>query len=266
MSVEDTLLESVKEEDFQTEDADTSVDTQEPEAQSQKFERPPEVPVEFWDEDSGTFKGQDLYNAYKKEQERALGLRQKLSKGLPVPPKSAEEYRFVNSEGKEIEISEEDNEDAKNFRKLAFDVGLTQEQFSKLATQLGQFAGDEAKTEEELKLEAEEYQREELKKLGPRAGEIVRDLTQRGVAFVKNGVLSQQDYKVYESWLKSAEDIRVMQNILSSYEPSIPIEVRGDVEGMSEEEAQRLMNHPDYEIPGSEIHKKVTQYYQRAYG
>jgi hypothetical protein len=55
-------------------------------------ERPEGLPEDLWDYDNATFQSDKLYDAYQAEAKKALGLRQKLSEGLPKPPEKPDDY------------------------------------------------------------------------------------------------------------------------------------------------------------------------------
>jgi len=57
---------------------------------TQTFQKPDNLPAEFWDEEKGTYKSDSILSALEQEKQKALALRQKLSKGFHNVPDTAD--------------------------------------------------------------------------------------------------------------------------------------------------------------------------------
>jgi len=125
------MLGGTTESDFvqPSEDQDTSVKVCETKPEeAHKLQTPEQLTAQFWDEDNGSFKTNELIKEYKKEKDKSLGLRQKLSKGQPVAPESPESYQIDAAKmADEIGIEIPENDPGLDiFRKVAFENGLDQ--------------------------------------------------------------------------------------------------------------------------------------------
>lgn len=266
-----TLLGGAQKEDFQKESDDNQeqmIDVQETQKDTPKFEKPDDIPSDFWDEDNGTFKGNELYEEYKKEKEKALGLRQKLAKGAPKPPESPQDYKIdkdVLAERLNVEIPDDDA-GFNIFKDVAHKHGLDQETFQNVyldymekAIEHNGSMEDQPANEEQQK----EYIADEMKKLGDNAPQIVNTIKNWNKQLFNEGILSKEDLEASLNMGRSASEIRVI-NAYRQAAGNIAIpEKVGVIDGAeSYEEIQSIMSKPEYKSDPA-LQKKVQDYFER---
>ena len=279
MNEETGLLGGASEEDFvlPAEEQGTSVnafDTPEEKTEETvaKFERPEDLPSQFWDEENGTFKANDLFDEYKKEKKIALDLRQKISKGQPKPPESPESYQ-INHEKISEELGYEIPEDDAGiaiFKKVAFENGLDQDKFENILTGYMKEimnhpdSGGEESNEMSQEQQAA-YQKEELGKLGGNAEGIIKGIKNWNQQLFYDGVFSEDDLKVAQNMGFSAAEIRVLNKYRESAgNLSIP-DGGTHIDGMeSQQEIDKILASPEYETDPV-LQKKVSDYFHKKY-
>jgi hypothetical protein len=229
----------------------------------QKFEKPDNIPIEFWDEEKGTYNHNEILKALEEEKKKALSLRQKLSKGFHNVPETPDHY--------EIEGIPEDSgvndEQINEFKKIAHKNGLTQEQFNSLLKDFSEtFQPDENDTKAMSEEFATKIYQEEMAKLGNDAQNYINTIRGWGKSLVKTGALTQEDYKTLTGMAVTANEVKLLDKLrqVSGYIRSVP-SFEGDSDsGDLKAEADRLMSHPDY---GRDpvMQRKVQQIYQKLY-
>lgn len=269
------MLGGTTESDFvqPNEEQDTSVDVFETKAdETPKVQRPEDLPEQFWDEEKGVFKADELYDEYKKEKDKSLGLRQKLSKGQPVPPESPESYQLDAEKMAEAGLSIQDDDPGLNiFKQVAFDNGLDQEKFEKIFTEYME-AALESKEIQEMNQpqdpseeDQQAYIDSEIKKLGDNAQGQIQGIKNWFQQLHYDGVLSRDDLETAQNMGMNAKEIRVLGALRQSAgNLGIP-EISTLIDGApSEQEIQRMISSPEY---GSDpvLQKKVTDFYQQKY-
>ena len=267
------LLGGASEEDFKTpqEQEDTNVNVFESnDPKPITVERPEGLPEQFWDNESGTFKGNDLFEEYKKEKDKSLGLRQKLSKGVPTAPESPESYQINNenfADNLGYEIPENDI-GLGIFKKVAFENGLAQEQFEAIYTGYMKEAlnNEELQKENESNPEPSEedtqaYLKSEMEKLGPDATAVVQGIKNFNQQLLYDGLISKEDFSTAQNMGMSASEVRVMNAYrMKAGDISIP-ESPSSIDGMeSELEIRNIMSSPEYENDPA-LQKKVSDFY-----
>lgn len=252
---------------------ETSINTFEVEPEVAKLERPDDLPAEFWDEDSGNFKSNDIFQEMKKQKDIALGLRQKLSKGIPKSeaPESPESYQIdvvnlADSTGLEIP---EDDISLGIFKKVAFENGLSQEQFEAIYTGYMKDANNNeelmAQSDGQDQGDQQEYIDAEMGKLGKDAPALVQGIKNWNQQLFYDGLFNEEQLKTAQNMGMSAEEIRVI-NIYRSAAGDLAIPEMGNtIDGMSsQQEIDKIMASPDYENDPV-MQKKVTDYFQKKY-
>lgn len=267
------LLGGASEEDFKTpqEQEDTSVNVFESnDPKPITVERPEGLPEQFWDSESGTFKGNDLFEEYKKEKDKSLGLRQKLSKGIPSAPESPESYQ-VNAENLADTIGYEIPEGDIGldiFKKVAFENGLAQEQFEaiytgymKEALNNKDFQKENESNPEPSEEDTQAYLKSEMEKLGPDATAVVQGIKNFNQQLLYDGLISKEDFSTAQNMGMSASEVRVMNAYrMKAGDISIP-ESPSSIDGMeSELEIRNIMSSPEYENDPA-LQKKVSDFY-----
>jgi len=274
--VETGMLGGTTEADFEkpSEEQDASVDVFETKTEeTPKLQRPEDLPAEFWDEENGTFKANDLFEEYKKEKDKALGLRQKLSKGAPAAPESPDAYQIDSTKMAEetgVEIPE--NDPGLNiFKQVAFENGLDQEKFENIvhgymkasmnSKELQEMSQPQGPSEEDQKA----YRDEEMKKLGDNAQGQIQGIKNWNQQLFYDGVLSKEDFETAQNMGMSAKEIRVINAYRQAAGNMTIPEVSSPIDGApSEQEIQKIIASPEY-ASDPVLQKKVTDYYQQKY-
>lgn len=236
-------------------------------------ERPEGLPEDLWDYDNATFQGDKLYDAYQAEAKKALGLRQKLSEGLPKPPEKPDDY-VIEIPQEVSEYIKEDDATLAVVRQAAHSTGLSGEQ---LQTFVGLYLkglaegnlvnAEQGMSEEDIAQRDAEYITQEKAKLGANADQVIDSLRTWGVGLQNNGVLSEEDRQTLLHMGNSAAEVRVLSKLRAlTGEPTMPVRA-SDATGMpSPEELQSLVNKPEYKTDPSfraDVEKKFVMVYGR---
>lgn len=265
-----TDLEMPKQE---VEETSINVFAEEPETpEATKMERPEDLPAEFWDEEAGNFKSNDIYEEMKKQKDIALGLRQKLSKGIPTSeaPEAPESYQLDSENIAEVlgyEIPEDDV-GLGIFKKVAFENGLSQTQFESIFTGYMKEAvenEDLKYDDEQEQVDPQEYIDAEMGKLGKEAPALVQGIKNWNQQLFYDGLFNEEQLKTAQNMGMNAEEIRVI-NIYRAAAGNLSIPEMGNtIDGMpSQQEIDKIMASPDYENDPV-MQKKVTDYFQQKY-
>ena len=197
------------------------VSTQEEETvktESEKTERPEGLDDAFWDADNNKIKIEELHNAYKKAEEKSLGLRRKLSeKCSDKPPKDVNEYVLNESLN---ELLPADSETTTLLKEKALEAGLSKDKFNDFMSKVMPALQEKGilqqeLTEEEQKVQYEEFKRNELEKLGKDGPKILQTLVNWGEGLVNNGVLSKDELPIYNNMVNSAESMLVLTKLMN---------------------------------------------------
>ncbi len=232
----------------------------------QTFEKPEDLPNEFWDPENGTYKADEILKAYKAEQQKALGLRQKLSKGFQNVPQEMTAYQV---DAEDFEINDEGELNA--FREIAFNNKLTQEQFNGLIRDLHKYTSqlsDGDNSPEDRQQYAEQMFQQEMSKLGEDAPKIITNLRSWGRSMVQQGVMSEDDYKTFLDMPVTAEQVQILNKLryASGYIKDIPVNSIGVSSGPSREEIDKILASPEYDRGDPVLVKKVQDYFKQVYG
>lgn len=241
--------------------------------QTQTFERPKDVPEEYWDDKSGSYKGDQLLNALKAEQQKALGLRQKLSRGHQNAPSEANAYQ-LQVDDQDIQINEDDD-GIQLFRNIAFKNNLSQEQFNGVVSEFfnaykeGNLESNDNEDDdpEFAEEQAIAYMETERNKLGENANQILTNINAFGRQLYKQGVLSKDDLETFKNIGVSAENIRLLDKLRTAagYISDIPIDVQPLSNLPSKEEIDQIVASPEYQTDRV-LQKKVSDYFVKVYG
>lgn len=230
--------------------------------------RPEDLDESLWDDEKKEIKQDELLEAYKKEQEKSLGLRRKLSeKGNVKPPKDVNEYQLDESLN---EILPSDSETTSLIKDKALEAGLTTDQFNNFMTKLmpalnekGLIAKNEELSEEDQKAEYEAFKNTELEKLGPDGPKVLQALVNWGDGMVNTGAISQDELPVFQRMVTDAESMSLLMKI-RSLTGEIGIPVRTAVtEGLpSRGEIDNIIASKAYDEGDAKLHKKVKDYFE----
>lgn len=261
---EEKTVDQVEQEEYAKSQEEPTETTEE------KTERPEYIDEQFWNEEDGKIKEEDLAKAFKAEQDKALGLRRKLSeKGSIKPPKSAEEYTYTDEL---TEILPSDSPATSILREKALESGLSKEQFSdfigKIMPALSEKGlitkAEEPVSPEQQKQEFEEYRSSELAKLGSDGPKVLQKLANWGDGLVNNGILSRDEKPVYESMITDAASMVVLNKLMSlTGEASIPVKT-AVADGLpSRAEIDQIISSPEYEAGDARVHAIVKNYFEK---
>jgi hypothetical protein len=223
----------------------------------------------LWDAENNKIKESDLLEAYKKEQEKALGLRRKLSeKGNIKPPKDVSEYTIDES----LKDTLPDESPALAIMKdQALKSGLSKEQFNDFVKGLipelsekGLLKFDKELSDDEKAAEFEQFKTTELAKLGKEGPQVLQKIANWGNGMVNKGVLSKDELPVFESMVTSAESMVILNKIMGAYtnEPTIPVKTAVANGLPSRSEIDQIIASPEYEKGDAKLHKQVRDYFE----
>jgi len=250
-------------EDDTTPPGERPVLTNDREGIKQYFEKPEGFPDEFWDKENGVYKAEDIYKAYLNEQNRVLGLRQKLAKGFQEVPKDPSGYQIID----DLEVQNE--AEAEKLKALAHKAGLSQEQFSILLKEVHEsFSDDDGDDAEEVEMRAQRVYEEEMSKLGEEAPQMISNLRDWGRTLYKQGVYSEEEYKEFLNMPVTASQIRLLSKLrqVSGYTMDIPTQSSPTSGDYSREEINKILASPEYDRGDPVLRRKVEDYFNRMYG
>ena len=229
--------------------------------------RPDYISEEFWKD--GKLQEEDLAKAHKAEQDKALGLRRKLSeKGSVKAPKSVEEYSY-NEDINEILPS--DSPAAAILKEKALESGLSKDQFDSFISKImpalsekGMISKPEAEmTDEERDSEFNSFKEAELGKLGKDGPKILQKLANWGEGMVNKGVISPDEKPVFESMITDAPSMVLLTKLMSlTGESSIPVQTAVAGGLPSRAEIDQIIASPEYDAGNADAHKKVKAYFE----
>ncbi len=205
--------------------------------------KPEGFPDDLWDKEANAPKVNDLYSKYQEAEQRAKGLREKLSKGQQNAPKDPKEYEVkLNEEvAKVIKTDDPLFEEAK---KVAHKYGLSKDAYAGFMAEMAEFVAKTAQpanTDPEAEKAAiEAHKAEQLAKLGETGPQIVRAVAGWGSELASDGHFTEADHKAFKEMAFSAESVRVL-NILRSMiggGRDIPMAPAADGPSVAELEAQ----------------------------
>jgi hypothetical protein len=245
-SASEGLLDNAKIEDEQPEVEDEEeVDHVD---RSKLAERPDWLPERFWDDD----KGADYQGLAKSQAE----LYKKLRNGKHEAPEDGEyDLKFVGNK-----ISEDD-ELMTNFKTMASDRGLTQDDFESIVGMvLDSVPEVQEAPEEKFDMDAE------LAKLGPNAEAITNGVVKWAEGLVKTGAWTGEDFEEFKVMGGTAAGIRTLNRLRQYYgEKDIPVHATPEAEALpTESELREMVADPRYNTDTA-FRNKVAAAYERVY-
>lgn len=182
--------------------------------------RPDWLPQDAWDEAAKQPKADVLAKHLKAAEDRAKGLRDKLAKGLPKPPKDAKEYEFKASDKSKKYVADNDPVVAAA-APIALKYGLSKEQFAGFMgdmadtlAELSEKAQAEGTKEQELTPEEKaEIRTKEYAKIGTNAPQIIRAVESWGREMKAEGFLSEGDLEAFKSMAMNGDQVRVLNKL-----------------------------------------------------
>lgn len=201
-------------------------------------QKPEGLSDDLWDAETNDVKKDALLEAYKKEQEKALGLRNILSKKGGIPATSAEELTLQFEENDPLrDIIPDDDKGVEVFRKVALEAGLSKEVFEKLVKGYVKGMSDEGLIQAPSRLTPEEqatlqeaadkkFREEQMKILGNEGQQELKMLEHEFSTLAKRGSLTKEDIEVLQDATFDAKGVRAIAKLIKRYkgETIIPTE------------------------------------------
>lgn len=209
--------------------------------------KPEYLSDELWDSEKNEVKVADLMKAYESEQKKAKGLREKLSKGVDKAPEKAEDYAFNEN----VELNEED---ALFIKEVAKEAGFTNNQLNSfLEKVLERYSVNED-------IDHAEVMREEMKKLGDTAPQILRAVADFKNGLLSQGVINEEQAKTIERMANSAESVEML-NIFRTLigGESVPVKSMYSDGLPSDAEIFAMMGTEEYQKGNPEALRKVDE-------
>lgn len=180
-------------------------------------EKPEGLDDEYWDSENNQLNVQKLYDDKQAAEERAKGLRDKLSKGQPKPPENAEDYKLELPEELQ-ELVPADDPLMKKAQEHAHKLGMSQENFQEF---IGSMIGDMSEIAAELAEnppmltdeQKEEIKQTEYAKIGANAPAVIRAVETFGKELQAKGVFSESDLEAFKSMAVTGEQVRALNKM-----------------------------------------------------
>jgi hypothetical protein len=230
--------------------------------------RPDGLDNNYWDEESGSIKTDDLLKDFRAEQKKALDLRKIISqKGSVKAPKEISEYTYSEDLN---DIIPSDSETANLLKQTALDSGLSKQQFdsfiSKIIPSLQEKGiltmGDTPLNEAEQEIQAAEYREAELAKLGKGGKDVLQSIVNWGEGMVNKGILSKDELPVFQNMAIDAPSLVVLNKIMSlTGESSIPVRTAVPNGIASRAEVDEIIKSEAYQNGDTAAHAKVQAHF-----
>lgn len=180
-------------------------------------EKPEGLADEFWDEETNTPNVKAMYDAMKKQEQRANDLRSKLGKGVQKAPEKADDYTIDFSETASQHIPEDDPI-VNAGKEVAHKYGLSQEQYAGFMAEMADKLVDHAEEMAANPPELTDEQRSEIKKaeyakIGDNAPAVVRAVESWARGLHADGEFSEGDLEAFKTMAVSGEQIRVLNKL-----------------------------------------------------
>lgn len=244
------LLDGVEAEAETQEDSTTSAEAEishvaaDPEAESSEpLERPDWWPEKFWAKDDNEPMLEEIAKSYAE-------LEKKFRAG---DHKAPEDYTMDVFNG-----STEDDPVVGAYVEWAKKNGINQEAFDELASAVLEFGGNEA---QQIQVSLEQ----ERAALGPNADAIIKNMATWGQGFVDKGIWGQEDYEEFKIWGGTANGIKALQKLRSSYEGRVQIETAPSSDMPSKDELYEMVGKPEYKTDPA-YRRKVEKMFEQAFG
>jgi len=192
-------------------------------------EKPEWLPERFWADD----KGADYEGLAKSQNE----LYKKLRNGKHiVPDEGAYDLKFLNGN------VQEDDPLLENFKKVAADRGLSQDDFESIVGMVA--ANRPEQTEEEAAFD----RTQELEKLGPDGQAVINGHIKWAQNMVNQGAWTPDDFEEFKVWGGTAGGIRALTRLRQYYgEKSIPVQADASTNDViTQAELEGLIADPKY--------------------
>jgi hypothetical protein len=209
---------------------------------AEPLERPDWWPEKFWQQDENEPMLEEIAKSYAE-------LEKKFRNG---DHKAPEEYKMdVFGE------MPEDDPVVSTYLDWAKKNGINQDAFNELAESILQFGANEA---EDYKVSMEQ----ERAALGPNADAIIKNMATWGKGFVDKGIWGAEDYEEFKIWGGTANGIKALQKLRSSYEGRVPVETAPSSDMPSKDELYEMVGKPEYKTDPA-YRRKVEKMFEKAF-
>lgn len=250
---------------------------------TKKFEKPKDLPDNFWDAENGAYKGDEIYKALTekdqkhkteldKAEEKAAGLRKLLSqKGILDADvvDAPEKYKIEIADDYKKFVAEDDYV-IDSLRKVGHELGLGNKKVNTIINSIVKDLAEknifqEPVSEEDQKKARETQRAEKMKALGPSADAIISSVTDFGNELFRNGTFSEEENKVFRSFARDANSVRILQKLKGLVTGKDEIPVNSHIEGLpSKSELDAMVASKQYaEDPA--YRAKVSGYFKQLY-
>ena len=224
------LLDSVSiEEEQTTESQAQSIDHKQPDPAAEDdspLERPDFWPEKFWNKESNEPDLEGISKSYAE-------LEKQFRAGKHKPPADGN-YSLDGIEN----ISAEDPV-VQTYMGWAAKYGLSQQAFSELA---GEIAGMSAGQAQEVEISM----KREREALGPNADAIISNMSTWAKGLVQKGIWGKEDFEEFKVWGGTANGIKAMMKLRSTYEGRVPVASAPSADMPSKEELMAMVGNPEY--------------------
>jgi hypothetical protein len=261
--------EALKQDQQPEEEKDSPNDSEELKEVKEPATKPEVLSDNYWDEEKGEIKLDNLVKDLETEKKKALDLRKIISqKGSVKPPKEAGEYTVSEDLA---ELLPEDSEAMTLLREQALEAGLPKEQFATFMEGLlpamkeqGLLVENEPElSDEEKEEEFNKYRDQELEKLGSDSKKILQRVVNWGDGLLNKGILSKDELPVFQSFANDANSLLVLNKLASlSGEPEIPVQTAIPDGVLSRKEVDELIRSEAYKKGDVETHMKVKKHFE----
>ena len=224
------LLDSVSvDEEQTTESQEQSIDhkpVDPSEEDNTPLERPDFWPEKFWNKDENAPDLEGISKSYAE-------LEKQFRAGKHKPPADGN----YSLDG--IENISADDPVVEAYKGWAAKYGISQQAFSELAAQIATMGGEKAQ-------EVEYSIKKEREALGPNADAIISNMATWAKGLVQKGIWGKEDFEEFKVWGGTANGLKAMMKLRSTYEGRVPVQSAPPSESLSKDELMAMVGNPEY--------------------
>lgn len=189
-------------------------------------ERPDFWPEKFWNKDDNAPDLEGISKSYAE-------LEKQFRAGKHKPPADGN----YSLDG--IENISADDPVVEAYKGWAAKYGISQQAFSELAAQITTMGGEQAQ-------EVEYNIKKEREALGPNADAIIANMATWAKGLVQKGTWSTEDFEEFKVWGGTANGIKALMKLRSTYEGRVPVQSAPPSESLSKDELMAMVANPEY--------------------
>lgn len=212
-----------------TESQEQTIDHKESDPQAEDdspLERPDYWPEKFWNKDKNEPDLEGISKSYSE-------LEKQFRAGKHKAPADGK----YSLDG--LDNLKEDDPVVQTYMGWASKYGLSQQAFSELASQIAEMGSNQAQ-------EAEFSAKKEREALGPNADAMISNMATWAKGLVQKGIWSKDDFEEFKVWGGTANGIRALMKLRSTYEGRVPVESAPAGDAPSKEELFAMVGDPEY--------------------